>query len=45
MVISDGLKAGETIALADPYATKNSKKSDAKGGAKSTPGMPGGGAK
>jgi len=42
MVISDGLKAGEVIALADPYATKNSKKSDSKG-AKSTPGMPGGG--
>ena len=42
MVISEGLKAGEVIALADPYASKNSKKSDQKG-AKSTPGMPAGG--
>jgi HlyD family secretion protein len=42
MVIADGLKAGEVIALADPYASKNSKKSDQKG-AKTMPGMPGGG--
>ncbi|MBI2680693.1 MAG: efflux RND transporter periplasmic adaptor subunit [Candidatus Solibacter usitatus] len=45
MVIADGLKAGEIIALADPYASKSGKKSDSKGAAKSTPGLPGGGAK
>ena len=44
MVIADGLKAGEIIALADPFSRKNDKKSDKKGTA-GMPGMPSGGGK
>ena len=43
MVLAGGVKEGETVALADPYASKN----DKKGGEKKSPGaapmMPGGG--
>ena len=45
MVIADGLKAGEVIALADPYASKGSKKSDQKGGEKHARNAGGGGDK
>ena len=33
MVIADGVKPGEVIALADPNAKKSDKKGDKKGGA------------
>ncbi len=41
MVLSGGVQPGDVIALADPYASKNKKSNDKKGG--SNPVMPGGG--
>ena len=43
MVIADGLKPGEVIALSDPTAKPSDKKGEKKGAA--MPGMPAGGAK
>ena len=40
MVIADGLKPGEVIALADPYAKKASKKNECEKGRTAMPGMP-----
>jgi hypothetical protein len=43
MVIAEGLKPGETIALADPNARSTGKKGEKKAPANSMPGMPAGG--
>lgn len=43
MVIAEGLKPGETIALADPNARSSGKKGENKAPANSMPGMPAGG--
>jgi hypothetical protein len=42
MVLSGGVAAGDTVALADPYAKKGSKKDEGKKGG-SNPSMPGAG--
>ena len=45
MVLAGGVRPGETIALADPTASKTAKKGDKKGGANPMGAVPAGGAK
>ena len=46
MVISEGVKAGDIVAMADPYAKKSDKNDKSKGGGGAgMPGMPSGGGK